>query len=87
MATNKGNNGRNGTVKDRSQVFNPSTGHFIKRDTNTGKFLEIKKDGKPFKGIRKEESIIRANPRVKKSVANKAERAVIKVLNRKLNEK
>lgn len=31
MATNSGNNQRNGAVNNRSQIFNPSTGNYIKR--------------------------------------------------------
>jgi len=56
MATNppKGDGHRNGAVKDRSQTFNPMTERFVKRDTNTGKFIDQKADNKPFKGVRKE---------------------------------
>jgi hypothetical protein len=56
MATNppKGDGHRNGPVKDRSQVLNPKTDQWVKRDTDTGKFMDIKKDGNPFKGVRKE---------------------------------
>lgn len=55
MATNppKGDGHRNGAVKERSQVQNPN-GHWIKRDTESGKFMDVKSDGKPFKGVRKE---------------------------------
>jgi hypothetical protein len=83
MATNKGKNSRKRAVKDRSQVFNASTGNFVKRDTNTGMFVDVKSDGKAFKGVRKEESRVRANPSVKKSIAQKAEKAVIKIKNSK----
>jgi hypothetical protein len=56
MATNppKGDNHRNGQVTGRSQVYNPKTDNWVKRDTDTGKFLDQKSDDKPFKGIRKE---------------------------------
>lgn len=55
MATNPPkDNHRNGMVKDRSQVFNPTTEIWIKRDTNTGRFMDGKADGTPFKGVRKE---------------------------------
>lgn len=56
MATNKpyGDNRRIGAVRDRSQVYNPVTGTYTKRDANTGRFMDVKKDGKPFKGVRKE---------------------------------
>lgn len=56
MATNPptGDGHRNGMVKQRSQVLNPKTGKFVKRDTKTGKFMDVKADNKPFKGVRKE---------------------------------
>ena len=55
MATNppKGP-GRRGAVKERSQVKNPRSGTWTKRDTDTGRFMDQKQDGKPFKGVRKE---------------------------------
>lgn len=82
MATNSGKNSRKGAVKDRSQVFNPSTGNYVKRDTTTGRFLDVKSDGKPFKGVRKEAVTIKANPNVKIETAKKSENAVIKLKNR-----
>lgn len=56
MATNppKGDGHRNGAVRDRSQVFNPATQQWVKRDAGTGRFMDVKKDGEPFKGVRKE---------------------------------
>lgn len=56
MATNKpfGDNHRNGAVKERSQVFNGKIERFVKRDSETGKFMDVKSDGKPFKGVSKE---------------------------------
>jgi hypothetical protein len=45
--------GRQGAVKGRSQTLNPS-GHWTKRDTSTGRFIDQKADSKPFKGVRKE---------------------------------
>lgn len=56
MATNppSGDGHRNGAVKDRSQVFNPVTKQWVKRDSGTGRFMDVKKDGTPFKGVRKE---------------------------------
>lgn len=44
---------RNGAVRERSQTKTPS-GNFVKRDTNTGKFMDVKQDKTPFKGVRKE---------------------------------
>lgn len=56
MATNgkSGDGRRYGAVRERSQIFNPQTQQWVKRDTNTGKFLDVKQDGTPFKGVRKE---------------------------------
>ena len=56
MAKNKpyGDNARKGAVKDRSQTYNPKTEKWVKRDKDTGRFMDVKKDGTPFKGVRKE---------------------------------
>lgn len=56
MATNppNGDGHRNGAVRDRSQVKNPKTGIWTKRDSESGKFMDGKKDGTPFKGVTKE---------------------------------
>jgi hypothetical protein len=56
MAKNgkSGDGHRNGAVKERTQTFNPKTESWVKRDTNTGKFLDGKSDDKPFKGVTKE---------------------------------
>jgi hypothetical protein len=43
-----------GQITGRSQVKNPQTGLYTKRDTTTGKFVDGKSDGKPFKSVRKE---------------------------------
>ncbi len=50
MNTNKGF--RKGAIKDRSQVYNPKTEQYVKRDTTTGKFIAVS-DNK-FKGVRNE---------------------------------
>ena len=45
---------RIGAVKQRSQTVTPS-GHHVKRDTGTGRFLDVKTtDRTPFKGVRRE---------------------------------
>ncbi|WP_208347957.1 hypothetical protein [Pseudaestuariivita rosea] len=45
---------RIGAVKGRSQTKTPS-GHYVKRDSNTGRFMDVKTSSKtPFKGVRKE---------------------------------
>lgn len=49
-----GDNARRGAVRNRSQVFNPTTQVWTKRDGDTGQFMDQKKDGDPFKGVRKE---------------------------------
>ena len=56
MATNPppGDGHRRGAVRNRSQVQNPVNGNFTKRDAATGRFIDQKIDGKPFKGVRKE---------------------------------
>lgn len=46
--------GRIGAVKGRSQVRNPKTGLWTKRDSTTGLFLDGKTSGGIFKGVRKE---------------------------------
>lgn len=43
-----------GAVKGRSQVRNSKTGMWTKRDTSTGRFMDVKKSGGSFKGIRRE---------------------------------
>jgi hypothetical protein len=47
-------NGRIGAVKGRSQVHNPQTQQWVKRNTSNGQFMDVKQDGEPFKGVRKE---------------------------------
>lgn len=56
MATNppKGDGHRNGAVRSRSQTLNPKTNQWVKRDATTGQFMNVKQDGTPFKGVRKE---------------------------------
>ncbi len=55
MATNPPNdNSRKGTIRKRSQVQNPKTGLYVKRVTETGKFMDVKTSGGKFKGVRKD---------------------------------
>ncbi len=57
MATNKpyGDNARKGAVKNRSQTYNPKIDLYVKRDTETGRFMDVKTSSPtPFKGVRKE---------------------------------
>ena len=55
MAKNTGKDFRKGSVDDRSQLNrDPKNGKFVKRDSKTGEFTDIKEDNKPFKGVAKE---------------------------------
>lgn len=56
MATNPptGDGHRVGAVRGRSQVYNPRTQQYVKRNAETGQFMDVKLDGTPFKGVRKE---------------------------------
>lgn len=63
MATNppSGDGHRNGAVRKRSQVFNPKTEQWVKRDKDTGRFIDVKQDGTPFKGeLKKSDFLTRA---------------------------
>ena len=56
MATipSNGDGHRNGAVRDRSQTQTPSR-HWVKRDSETGRFMDVKTTDKTaFKGVRKE---------------------------------
>jgi hypothetical protein len=44
-----GNNHRVGAVRERSQVHNPHNDRWVKRDTDTGEFMDQKSDKAPFK--------------------------------------
>jgi len=44
MAKNTGKGYREGEVRDRSQVFNPVTKRWTKRDGDTGEFMDVKED-------------------------------------------
>ena len=53
MAKNTGQGHRQGAVRDRTQVRNPTTGRWTKRGPD-GRFVDQKADEAPFKGVRKE---------------------------------
>ena len=53
MATNTGDGYRKGSVTDRTQVENDNE-DWTKRDADTGKFMDQKADGEPFKGVARE---------------------------------
>jgi hypothetical protein len=56
MAKNTGTGLRKGAVSGRTQVPNPVTGDYVKRDESEGsdgkgQFMDVKQDGSKFKGI------------------------------------
>ncbi|MDE0879660.1 MAG: hypothetical protein OSB00_13505 [Sphingomonas bacterium] len=53
MATNTGDGYRIGSVDDRTQVSRPD-GHWTKRNRDDGRFMDVKSDDDPSKGIAKE---------------------------------
>jgi hypothetical protein len=53
MAKNTGNDFRRGAVTARTQ-FQRDDGNYQKRNERTGHFMEVKQDGKPFKGVARE---------------------------------
>jgi phosphoenolpyruvate-protein kinase (PTS system EI component) len=65
---------------ERLLIFNPATGNYIVLDGATGQ-LAVQPSDKPANGLRKVYTNIKANPRVSKSTARKAEKAVIWVKN------
>ena len=59
MARNTGDGHRIGSVNDRTQIKNPATGKWVKRNREessdeAGEFMDVKSDGEPFKGVAKE---------------------------------
>ena len=54
MATNTKHGYRIGAIKGRSQVYDPQNDEYIKREKETGHFVDQKHDHKPFKGVRQE---------------------------------
>lgn len=54
MAKNTGNGYRRGSVDNRTQFPTPQ-GNWAKRNTENGRIMDQKVDGKPFKGLAKEE--------------------------------
>ena len=43
-----------GSKEGRSRVRNPRTEQWVKHDTESGRFLDIKQDGSRLKGVRRE---------------------------------
>jgi hypothetical protein len=54
MATNTGKGFRQGSVDNRTQTKNPQTGNWTKRDTSSGRFIDQKTGGQPYKGVARE---------------------------------
>lgn len=95
MARNKeaGDDRRVGAVRKRSQIKNELTGTWTKRNDTTGRFMDVKEDAKPFKGVRKKGTKTMAKkvaakkvsakkaakkPAAKKTAARKAVKRVVK---------
>ena len=53
VAKNSGDGYRNGSVDNRTQFQRPD-GHWVKRDTDSGRFMDVKSDGDRFKGVARE---------------------------------
>ena len=53
MAKNTGDGYRRGAVTGRTQ-FQRSDGHWQKRNERDGRFMRVKDDGTPHKGVAKE---------------------------------
>ncbi|MGI4813667.1 MAG: hypothetical protein ACRYG5_11285 [Janthinobacterium lividum] len=54
MAKNTGDGHRIGSVDGRSQIKNPRTNQWVKRNDSNGQFMGQKADGDPYKGVAKE---------------------------------
>lgn len=48
-----GDGHRNGQVKNRTQVLNPKTDLMVKRDTTSGKFMDVKTTGVNSKELKR----------------------------------
>jgi hypothetical protein len=53
MTKNTGNGFRRGSVDNRTQ-FQAPHGNFVKRNVETGRFMDQKSGGEPFKGVAQE---------------------------------
>lgn len=52
MISNLGELFRRRGMRNRSQTYNSHRDCWVKRDEGSGRFLAVKKDGKPFKSVR-----------------------------------
>ena len=48
LAKNSGDNHRHGAVCNRSQAYNPKNDLWVKRNSKTGRFMDVKLGGNPF---------------------------------------
>ena len=46
--------GREGSVDNLTQAYNPKIDSWVKRDSDTGRLMDVKTTGGPFKGVKKE---------------------------------
>ena len=49
-----GDGQRKGQIRRRSQFFNPVIKRWVKRNTDDGRFMDVKHDDTKFKGVRRE---------------------------------
>lgn len=56
MGKNTGHGWRRGAVRRREQVYNPVTKRWVKVDTKTGQFMDVKSDSGKFKGVRAQDA-------------------------------
>ncbi|MGB9364821.1 MAG: hypothetical protein WCE79_02290 [Xanthobacteraceae bacterium] len=67
MAVNKPvrDNARKGAVRKRSQLETKMQGeeHWTKRSQKTGRFMNVKKSAKKFKGVRREKAGMTSSPK------------------------
>lgn len=71
MGTNTNEGYRVGAVKERSQIYNPKTEQYVKRDATTGKFISASNN--KYKGVRVEKE--------KQIIIKKNENLFIKIYN------
>lgn len=69
--TGKSDNKREGAVKKRSQVLNPATGLWAKRDADTGRIMDVKTTGGKFRGVSREDTAAPAKRATKKRATKK----------------
>jgi hypothetical protein len=65
-------------MTDRSQTYNHND-RWVKRDTDTGRFVDQKADPKPFKGVRKEKEFVNCTGTVLKTGILRSLRSLILV--------